>query len=220
MNKRTFLVCMALVIAGVAATAIAYPHMPERIPLHWNAHGHLDGYGPRWMLLVLGPGLMAAELAIYAALPVFSPRSFKLESFRNTYQLIVIASVVMAGYIQAVVLATALSGNGDIVTPLLLSGVSLVLVFIGNLMGKVRRNFFIGIRTPWTLASERVWYATHRLAGKTMVATGIVSIAAAAWGGLAGITLWIALIGTGVLVPVVFSFVHYRSLERSGGLEA
>jgi uncharacterized membrane protein len=218
MNKRTFMICMTLVVVGVAATAIAWPHLPERIPLHWNAHGHLDGYGPRWMLLVLGPGLMAAEICIFALLPVFSPRSFETDSFRNTYQLFAIASVVLAGYIQAVVLAVAVTGNGDIVSPALLSGVSLLLVFIGNLMGKVRRNFFIGIRTPWTLASERVWYATHRLAGKTMVATGLVSIAAAVWGGLPGIALWLALIGTGVLVPIVFSFIHYRSLERSGGL--
>lgn len=220
MSKRTFLICMALVIAGFAATAIAYPHMPDRIPLHWNAHGQLDGHGPRWMLLVLGPGIMVVEVAIFALVPVFSPRRFEIESFRATYQLFVVAGVAMAGYIEAVVLAAALTGNADIVTPALLTGVSLTLIFMGNLMGKVRRNFFIGIRTPWTLASERVWYATHRLAGKSMVLTGVVSIAAALWGGLPGIALWIALIGTGVLVPVIFSFVHYRSLERSGGLEA
>jgi uncharacterized membrane protein len=220
MRNRAYLICIALLVAGLAATALAYPHMPERIPLHWNAHGHLDGHGPRWMLLVLGPGIMAVELAMFALLPVLSPRHFEMESFRDAYYRIMVAAVAMAGYIEAVVLAAALTGNADIVTPALLSGVSLTLVFIGNLMGKVRRNFYIGIRTPWTLASERVWHATHRLAGKSMVLTGIVSIAAALWGGLAGTILWLALIGAGVLVPVVFSFVHYRSLERSGGLEA
>jgi uncharacterized membrane protein len=130
-----------------------------------------------------------------------------------------LAAIALAGYITAVMLFAALTRHVD-VSAALLAGVSLLLVFIGNLMGKVRRNFFIGIRTPWTLASERVWHATHRLAGRTIVLTGIVSFAAALWGGLAGTVAWLALVLAGVLAPVVYSFVHYKALEREGALGA
>jgi len=217
MKARYFTACAILVAAGFAATILAWPQLPERIPLHWNVHGEVDGWGPRGLMMVLGPGAMLAELAIFALLPVLSPKRFALESFTPTYLRIMLAAILLAGYITAVLLFAGLTGHVD-VSAALLGGVSVLLVFIGNLMGKVRRNFFIGIRTPWTLASERVWYATHRLAGKTIVATGIASFAAALWGGLAGTLAWIALVLAGVLVPVAYSFVHYKALERDGAL--
>ena len=219
MKGRYFGVCLLLVAAALAATLVAWDHLPARVPLHWNAHGRVDGYGPRWMLLAVGPGAMLAELAIFAALPALSPKRFALESFTRTYLRIMLAAVALAGYITAVLLWVALTGDVD-VTSALLAGVSVLVVVLGNMMGKVRRNFFIGIRTPWTLASERVWYATHRLAGKSMVASGILGIGAALVGGIAGIVAWIAIVLAGVMVPVVYSFVHYRTLEREGTLEA
>ena len=218
MKTRYFTACGILVALAFAATALAWPHLPARVPLHWNIHGEVDFRGPRALMMAVGPGAMLAELAIFALLPLLSPKRFDLEGFTRTYLRIMLAAILLAGYVTAVLLFAALTGHVD-VSAALLAGVSLVLVFIGNLMGKVRRNFFIGIRTPWTLASERVWYATHRLAGKTIVAAGIASFAAALWGGLAGIGLWIALVLCGVLVPAAYSFVHYRSLER-GGSEA
>ena len=219
MKGRYFAMCLVLAAAALAATLLAWTHLPERVPLHWNAHGAVDGYGPRWLLLALGPGLMLAEVLLFAALPPLSPKRFALESFTRTYLRIMLAAVALAGYITAVLLWVALTGDVD-VTRSLLAGVSVLVVVLGNVMGKVRRNFFIGIRTPWTLASERVWYATHRLAAKSMVAAGILSLAAAMLGGLAGMAAWIALVLAGVMVPVVYSFVHYRALERDGTLEA
>jgi uncharacterized membrane protein len=219
MKTRYFAACAVLVAVALAATLLAWPHLPQRVPLHWNVHGQVDGWGPRGMLLALGPGAMLAELAIFAVLPALSPRRFEVESFMRTYLRIMLAAILLAGYITAVVLFAGLTGHVD-VSAALLGGVSVILVFLGNIMGKVRRNFFIGIRTPWTLASERVWHATHRLAGRTIVLTGIVSFAAALWGGLAGTVAWLALVLAGVLAPVVYSFVHYKALEREGGLEA
>lgn len=219
MKGRYFIACSLLVAAAFVATVLAWPYLPERVPLHWNVHGEVDGWGPRGLMMVLGPGAMLAELAIFALLPVLSPKRFEIESFARTYLRIMLAAVLAGGYITAVLLFAGVTGHVD-VSAALLGGVSVLLVFIGNLMGKVRRNFFVGIRTPWTLASERVWYATHRLAGKTIVATGIASFAAALWGGLADIVAWIALVLVGVLVPVAYSFAHYKALEREGGLEA
>jgi len=219
MKKRYFGMCLLLVAAALAATLVAWNHLPARVPLHWNAHGRVDGYGPRWMLLAVGPGAMLAELAVFAALPALSPKRFALESFTRTYLRIMLAAVALAGYISAVLLWVALTGDVD-VTSALLMGVSVLVIVLGNVMGKLRRNFFIGIRTPWTLASERVWYATHRLAGKSMVAAGILSVGAALAGGVAGFAAWMAIVLAGFLVPVVYSFVHYKALEREGTLEA
>jgi uncharacterized membrane protein len=99
-----------------------------------------------------------------------------------------------------------------------LGGIALLFVLLGNVMGKLRRNFWLGVRTPWTLANERVWYATHRLAARTMVAGGLPALVAAL-GALPHLVAVAALLGA-ALVPVVFSLVYYKRLERAGTLEA
>ena len=85
------------------------------------------------------------------------------------------------------------------------------------LLGKVRRNFYVGIRTPWTLASERVWYATHRLGAKVIVASGVIGLALVVAGVFPLIAVAIAI--AGFMVPVVYSLVIYKRLEREGGLD-
>ncbi len=98
----------------------------------------------------------------------------------------------------------------------LIAGIFLFIAFMGNVMGKVRRNFYIGFRVPWTLASDRVWNDTHRLAAWVMVAAGLIGFVLV----VAGVSPVVALgllIGS-MLIPAVYSFVHYKSLERRGAL--
>ena len=98
----------------------------------------------------------------------------------------------------------------------ILGAVSIFMLAMGNVMGKVRRNFFIGIRTPWTLASERVWYATHRLAAKAFVVAGLAGLVIA----FAGLSVWLwgAVIVASAAIPLVYSLLLYKRLERDGQL--
>lgn len=139
-----------------------------------------------------------------------------MDTFQPTYLHLMLVVVAMSGYFFAVVLWAALTGSVNIHRATL-GGISVLIVLSGNVMGKVRRNFFIGVRTPWTLASERVWYATHRLAGKLMVVTGLICLILA----LLGTAVWIgiAVLGAGLLVPAAYSFVYYKRLERRGELD-
>ncbi len=217
MKTRYFLICAALIAASVAANLVAWPHLPETIPVHWDAHGHVDRYGSRMSLWLLGPGLMTFSTALFAVLPWFSPKRFEIGTFESAYLRLMLIVVTMMGYVFAVVLWAVL-GDGLDLTRAMLGGIAVFIALIGNLMGKVRRNFFVGVRTPWTLASERVWYATHRLAGKMMVGAGLVC----AIGAFAGVPvwLWIGVMMAGTLTPVVYSLVYYKRLEREGTLEA
>ena len=98
----------------------------------------------------------------------------------------------------------------------LVGGMFLFFALLGNVMGKVRKNFYIGIRVPWTLASDRVWNDTHRLAAWLMVGGGIVGFLLVILG--LPIVWSIAVMIATFLVPVVYSFVHYKALERQGAL--
>jgi uncharacterized membrane protein len=213
MTRRFFLIGFLILLATLAATAILYPSLPARVPTHWNAQGQIDGYSPKWSLLVFGPGILAILLGIFAALPWLSPRRFTVDTFRSTYLYIMVLTLALFAYFQALLLWAAHAGHVDI-SKAIWGGICLLFVLLGNVMGKVRRNFYIGIRTPWTLANEQVWNATHRFAGRTFVAGALGSLVLS----LAGASFWLPLTAllTGALAPVVYSLVYYKQLERRG----
>ncbi len=206
---------IGLVSVAAIATAIAYSHVPNVVPVHWNFHGRIDRYGPKWMLFLLGPGVMAGTTALFAMLPWLSPKQFELNTFRATCARIMLAVVVVFGYLYGVLLWTALGHSADM-SRVVLGGVCVLFAVLGNVMGKVRRNFYIGVRTPWTLASERVWNGTHRFAAKTFVIAGLVGLCLT----LAGLAGWpvFALLGAGAVAPAGYSLLFYKKLERHGDL--
>ncbi|MBB3224833.1 SdpI family protein [Pseudoduganella umbonata] len=213
MTRQHLIANIVLILAATVLTAFCWPQLPESIAIHWNLAGEPDGWAGRWTLWLTGPGLMALLLAIGAALPYLSPRDFSVASFGATAGHIVTLIVLMAGAVHVLLLAGNFNMDIDIarVVP---AGVFLLLILIGNPLGKVRRNFYIGIRTPWTLASERVWYATHRMGARVMVATGMCGLAAVLLRAPAPMLL--ALIAAAALLPVLYSLMLYKRLERKG----
>ncbi|PWF41340.1 SdpI family protein [Massilia glaciei] len=217
MKKANLLLCGLMILASLAITLAFYPQLPEQMPVHWGADGEVDGWGPRWTVFLMGPGLMTLMALLFAVLPKLSPKRFEVASFEAVYGYVAVLVTALAGYFQAMAIWAALSPQLDMRNAVL-GGVALLIGLIGNVMGKVRRNFWLGIRTPWTLSNERVWYATHRLAGKLMVgsalACGVAMIAGAPM--LVGVVL----LSMGALIPAAYSRVYYKRLEKAGELHA
>ncbi len=211
MKMRYYGIATLMIVAAAAAFAWLLPDMPPRVPVHWNAHGDADRFGSPWELLLVGPGAMAAIAILFSVLPWLSPRRFQVEAFERTYLAVMLMIVALVGYVFAVMVWAALHGPVGVL-PAVVGGLCVFHVFIGNVMGRMRRNFFLGIRTPWTLASERVWYATHRLGAKVFVATGVIGFALFA-GGLAPIAV-LALLVAAAGIPILYSLVAYKRLER------
>lgn len=215
MKPRYLLICAALVLVALALAVVYYPLLPAQIPIHWNLHGAANGYAARAAVFAV-PALMAAVTLLGVVLPWLSPRTFAVDGFVDTYGFIIVAVVAMIGYVHAVTIWSMLAGRIDTARAVL-GGVAVFLLLVGNLMGKVRRNFWIGIRTPWTLANEKVWYATHRLAGKLMVLCAVLCLA----GLLVGLPMMVCqtVLLAGPLIPAAYSLLYYKRLERSGHLE-
>jgi uncharacterized membrane protein len=213
MTGKYYQAGILLTAAALVATVVAYPHLPSSIPRHWDIHGLPNGYSPKWTLY-FGPGLMAAIILLTSLLPRLSPKYFEVDSFRSTYLQVMLMTVGVLGYFHVVILWIGV-GHSVNVLRAIGGGLCLLFVLMGNVMGKVRRNFFMGIRTPWALANERVWYATHRLAAKTFVLGGLAGFALIALGMYGW--LFLALIA-GALIPVPYSLYFYKQLERRGEL--
>lgn len=214
-GKYYYVIGALLTGAALAATVVTYPQLPSTVPIHWDIHNQANGWGPKWILFVVGPGIMVGVMLLMRLLPWLSPKQFDVDNFRSTYHQIMLMIVGVMCYVHAVTLAAA-SGHHVNIGKAVLGGISLSFLFIGNVMGKVRRNFYIGVRTPWSLANERVWNATHRFAAKTMVAGGLAGLALT----LVGLGFWapFAVLLTGALGPVVYSLYFYKYLERRGEL--
>jgi len=201
-------------VITLIVTAAVYSKLPERIPTHWNAAGEIDGWGSKPMAFLM-PGVMFGMLGLLYAVPWLSPKQFEVDSFRGTYAFIVALLMAFMGFIHVLTLLPAL----EIRLPfnkLIMSAMMVFFMLLGNVLGKVQRNFFVGVRTPWTLASERVWTETHRLAARLFVATGGLGLVAT----LLDLSIWvpIGLILVCSLGTVGFSLARYKQLERRGEL--
>jgi uncharacterized membrane protein len=213
MTRLYWIVAIVLVVAAWAASAALYPSLPAQIPTHWNIRGEVDGYGAKEWAAFLMPGVMTGMLLLFAFLPALSPRNFEVDSFRSTYLFVMVLVIGLFAYIHGLTLFAASAGHVD-VGRALVGGMFVLFALMGNVLGKVRRNFYIGVRTPWTLASERVWADTHRLAAWLMVLGSVVGLAIT----LVGLPLLaaFAVLMVSLLTPVVYSFIHYKGLERRG----
>jgi uncharacterized membrane protein len=211
MKRNYFLIGGLMVAAVLVATLIVYPHLPERVPSHWNWHGQVDHYSAKWTLLVSMPGIMVGLLLLFAALPWLSPTNFQVDTFRPTYLYIMLVILGLMAYIQAMMVWAGLNSHPK-ADKALMGGIGLMFCLLGNVLGKVRRNFYIGIRTPWTIADERVWYATHRFGAKTFVVGGLLAFILA----LGDTAFWIPFttIMVAAFSPVVYSLVYYKRLEH------
>lgn len=213
--QKYYLAAATLILATTAGTIMAYPHLPNIVPMHWDAQGHVNGWGAKWTLFLFGPGLMLFMISVFSAIPWLSPKKFEVDSFRATYLYIMITTVALLAYCHLLVVVSALGAAVDM-SRAIVGGVCLLIALLGNVMGKVRRNFFIGIRTPWTLANERVWNATHRFAAKTFFAGGLAGLIAV----IVGAPFWLPMtaILVATLIPIFHSLILYKQLERRGEL--
>jgi uncharacterized membrane protein len=219
LNQRFYGGAAVVILAVLAGTLVAYPALPNVVPIHWDAHGQVNGWGPKWSLFLYGPGGMLLIVLMFAALPWLSPKKFEVDSFRATYLYIMIVIVAMMACCQGLILLAALgslSGVAFDISRAIEGGVCLLMALLGNVLGKVRRNFFVGIRTPWTIANEHVWNRTHRFAAKTFFAGGLLGLAAVVL--RAPFWMPIAAILIAALVPAAYSLVFYKQLERRGEL--
>ncbi len=208
MNLRAFLVVAAAVVAVMLAGSVwAWPQIPDdaQVPIHWGLDGQPDGFAPKAVGLLGMPAFALVLAAVLAIVPRVEPRRDNLERSAPAYRTAITAIVVVLGVVHLAAIAAATGRDVEIgaVVPVT---VGAVFVVIGNVLGKTRSTFLFGIRTPWTLTSERSWARTHRLGGRLMVALGLAVVVATILG-VRGATLF-AVLGAGVAALVVVLFAY------------
>lgn len=192
--KRSTWVALAVVGAAFVISAVAYPVLPDPTPIHWDTRGVADGF----MAKPLGPFLLPLIMVPLAAVPGRAGRHVRIAVLACLLVLHAGTTLLTLGYPLSL-------------AALVLVAVGGLLVVAGNALGKVQRNPFVGLRTPWTLLDDEVWLRSNRFAGRVLVVGG----AALVIGGLLGAPWWLLLVVAApvVVAPVVHSYVTWRRVR-------
>ncbi len=199
-----------ILVVVVASTMAVYSRLPDEMPTHWNAAGEVDGTTAKPWGPFLVPMMMAGFAVVFLVLPRISPRGFEIEERGRAFRAIVLTFLLFMLALQLIMLAAALGQpvSIGIAMPIL---VGLLLVVMGNYLSKVPRNFFIGVRTPWTLADEDVWFRTHRLAARTFMLGGLlIAVGAPLAGEEHAEAVVLGAVTFAALVPVIYSYAIYK----------
>jgi uncharacterized membrane protein len=205
---------IVLILVSLAVGAYAFTLLPEQVASHWGLSGEADGYMSKAVGAFLMPGILAVMFAVLIIVPRIDPLKANIETFKKDYHqfVLVVMSFLFLVYLQTILwnLGTEISFN--LTMPVLLG---FLFVYLGVLLDKAKRNYFIGIRTPWTLSSDVVWDKTHKLGAKVFKAIGIVSIISVLLPAYAILAV-IGLIVAAAVGLMVYSYLVYTDVMRAG----
>jgi len=207
MSTRTsFYIQAALILLSIFLGVYFYPLLPERIASHWGADGAVNGYTSKFWGLFLMPCIMVFMIALFAILPAIDPLKKNVVEFRKYYNLLVTGIIGFLFYVNMLTLFWN-TGEKFSMTAAIMIPLAGLWYLIGAMLPKTKQNWFMGIRTPWTLADEGVWDKTHVLGGKVFRASSGFILLGAVFPSL----LWLFFIAIifSALVPVVYSYVLF-----------
>ncbi len=211
-TKKIDLAILALILISFGIAYYYYPQMPEQMASHWNAKGEVDGYMSKFWGVYLMPGITALMYLMFLLIPKIDPLKKNIEKFRGYFDWFILLMVAFLLYVYGLTIVANL-GYGFNMTTMILPAVGVLFIYIGFLVQHAERNWFIGIRTPWTLSSDEVWEKTHRLGGKLFKVAGVLILLSFLFESIAFWIIIAAAIIAG-LYPVVYSYFEYEKLKR------
>ncbi|WP_339995120.1 SdpI family protein [Priestia aryabhattai] len=207
MKKHVF--PLSITLFTLITWLVALPHLPATMPIHWGANGEADGFATKINAMILTVGIMVLIYFVIAFVPRIDPRKENYKYFSKTYNILLNAVLLLFFFVN---MSTILQGLGynvpmSYIAPIM---AGLVFIIVGNYLQRVRSNYFMGIRTPWTLSNETVWKKTHRLSGKLFFIGGLlILISAFLPDGYKSVILWGSIVLC-VAVPYLYSYLAYK----------
>jgi uncharacterized membrane protein len=208
------LAIVGLIILSLGLSLLLYGQLPERMASHWNAAGEVDGYMDKSWGAFLLPGVIAFLAVLYYIIPRIDPLGKNIERFKSHYEgfFVVLSLFFLLIHLQVLLWNTGTRISPNAVMPV---GLGFLFFYIGILVENAKRNWFVGIRTPWTLSNEEVWDRTHELGGKLYKIAGVIALLGLLF---QQYTIWFA-IGPILLFSAylfVYSYLEFRKLAKSG----
>jgi uncharacterized membrane protein len=208
-QKTTLVIVVTLVLASLLAGVLLWNQLPDSMASHWGADDQVNGYISKFWGVFMLPLITIGMLLLFMAIPLIDPLKANIAQFRSYFNSMIALLTAFMVYVHGLTLAWNLGYTGFRMSSAMLPAMGLLFIFIGLMISKSKRNYFIGIRTPWTLSSDRVWDETHRLGGKLFVASGLLALLGAFFPDQA---LWFILVPVlgASFASVAYSFIIYQ----------
>ncbi|MDE2213393.1 MAG: SdpI family protein [Patescibacteria group bacterium] len=213
MSSRAALILSILIILfSLGVGLYFYPSLPSELASHWNIHGEVNGHLSKAWGVVLLPLIMVLLLALLYFLPAIDPLKANWPMFRRSYNLFVVALMIFFAYVYLLSIFWNL-GYTFYHQELLLPAIAFLWFTLGSILPHLKRNWFVGIRTPWTISDDRVWEETHHLGGHLFKLSALVTFIGAFFSG--GLIPFIVVpLLLSVFILLVYSYWDYQRLHK------
>jgi uncharacterized membrane protein len=210
--KQThIIIILLLILISFAGSLYYYDSLPEQIPTHWNAQGEINGYSSKNFGAFFLPLLEIILAIIFVIIPLIEPNKKNVKKFIKQYNLFAIVMVGFFAYLHWLMLLTAQGYNINFIQ-FFVPAFGILFYFIGIMTKNAKQNYLIGIRTPWTLASEEVWDKTHELGGNLFELCGIIAFFGILFPSI-GFWLIIIPVLASAMISVVYSYYIYTKIK-------
>ena len=214
-TKTTTIISITLIICATLAGLVLWNQLPDPMASHWGMDDQVNGSMSKVWGVLLMPCIAIGMFLLFLAIPNIDPLKANVAKFRGSFNTFIVLMLVFLTYIYGLTLAWNLGFTSIRMSAAILPAMGLLFFFIGDMMTRTKRNYFIGIRTPWTLASDTVWDETHRVGGMLFKISGVLALvgiflplAIAFW------LFFIPVIGT-AFFSILYSYIIFRREAHS-----
>ncbi|GAA4805722.1 SdpI family protein [Litoribaculum gwangyangense] len=214
MRLKKELPLIVIVLIPFIYLSYIWNSLPDTVPVHWNFKGEIDGWGKKSTLILIIFLIPVLNYIIFSVVPLIDPKK-KLQTMGNKfYNLKFLMVLFMSGLALFILYSVK---EQSITNPsIIILAIGLLYMLLGNYMKTIKANYFIGIRTPWTLENETVWKNTHHLSGKLWFIGGLIIVISSLIASKdinSKLFIFITIIITAI--PIIFSYLEYKKLNKS-----
>jgi len=210
---KTEIIPLLIILISIGLGFYFYSVFPDTVPVHWGVNGQVDRWGSKfegaWLMPLIGAGMYI----LFIIIPMIDPKKEKYQQFFNVYLMFrnLIILMMLSIYIIASLNTLGFNIRVEVWIPMV---IGFFFIIIGNYMGKIKANWFMGIRTPWTLSNDEIWNKTHRLGGKLFIIFGLLLMITPLLPYNSFIYTLIVPVIVVSLAPIVYSYLIYRKIKK------
>jgi uncharacterized membrane protein len=214
-TRLTTIIVLVLIVGATIAGAMLWNQLPDQMASHWDVNDQVNGYMSKFWGVFLMPLVTIVLFFLFLLIPNIDPLKANIAEFRGTFNLFIAFIIGFMVYIHVLTLRWNLGYTNLGIGKAMLPAMGLLFFIIGSMLRKAKRNWFIGIRTPWTLSSDNVWDKTHQLGATLFMISGVLAVIGGFFGGVVAFwSIMIPVLGTTVFL-VVYSYVLYQREQKA-----